>query len=76
MFQGIYNGSQKHVADLDVVLDRAWTTGLEKIIITVGTVADSKEAIEIAQKDGECRLISIESIQHSIIFVPPNKFDD
>lgn len=55
MFQGIYNGTQKHVADLDVVLNRAWTTGMEKIIITVGTVADAKEAIDIAQKDGEFR---------------------
>lgn len=54
MFQGIYNGSQKHPSDLDVVLQRSWATGLEKIIITVGTISDRKDAIDIAEKDGEC----------------------
>lgn len=53
MFQGIYNGSQKHPSDLDVVLQRSWATGLEKIIITVGTISDRKDAIDIAEKDGE-----------------------
>lgn len=53
MFQGIYNGSQKHPSDLDFVLERSWATGLEKIIITVGTISDTKDALEIAQKDGK-----------------------
>lgn len=53
MFQGIYNGSQKHPSDLDVVLERSWATGLQKIIITVGTIADRADALEIAQKDGK-----------------------
>lgn len=53
MFQGIYNGNQKHPSDLDVVLERSWATGLQKIIITVGTISDTKDAMEIAQKDGK-----------------------
>lgn len=52
MFQGIYNRSQKHPNDLDIVLDRSWSNGLDKIIITVGTIDDVKEAAEIADKDG------------------------
>lgn len=34
MFMGRYNGSDKHPPDLDSVLDRAWSAGLEKIIVT------------------------------------------
>lgn len=52
MFQGIYNGSQKHPNDLDIVLERSWNSGLAKIIITVGTITDTDEAVKIAQKDG------------------------
>lgn len=36
MFHGIYNGSQKHPADLDQVLARAFASGLEKVIVTAG----------------------------------------
>lgn len=52
MFQGIYNGSQKHPNDLDIVLNRSWSTGLEKIIITVGTITDTDDAAKLAAKDG------------------------
>lgn len=52
MFGGIHNGSQKHDPDLNIVLDRAWNSGLEKIIITVGSVSETSEAAKIAQKDG------------------------
>lgn len=52
MFQGIYNGSQKHPNDLDIVLNRAWTSGLDKIIVTVGSVSDHVDAIKLVQKDG------------------------
>lgn len=52
MFRGVYNGSQKHPDDLDIVLERSWSTGLEKIIITVGTITDTEDAAKIAQKDG------------------------
>lgn len=36
MFSGFYNGSQKHQADLNQVLSRAFQAGLEKIIVTAG----------------------------------------
>ncbi|XP_017031055.1 deoxyribonuclease TATDN1 [Drosophila kikkawai] len=51
MFQGRYGDSQKHTADLDVVLTRAWQQGLQKIIITAGCLKDVDEALELAGKD-------------------------
>lgn len=57
MFQGIYNGSQKHPNDLDIILERSWNSGLDKIIITVGTITDTDDAVNIAKKDGISHLI-------------------
>lgn len=50
MFHGIYNGSQKHPDDLDIVLQRSWANGLDKIIVTVGCLNDTDEAIKITEK--------------------------
>lgn len=55
MFNGIYNGSKKHDPDRSQVLDRAWHVGVEKIIITVGTIFDCEPAFKIAATDGEQR---------------------
>lgn len=52
MFQGRYNNSQKHPADYAQVLNRAWDAGLQKIIITVGTLSDAEEALKFAGEDG------------------------
>ena len=52
MYQGIYNGSAKHEPDLPHVLERSWTGGLDKIIITVGTLADCAPTFEIVKNDG------------------------
>jgi len=53
MYQGIYHGSQKHPPDLDKVLERSWNNNLSKIIITAGSVEESKKALEIARTDGK-----------------------
>lgn len=55
MFQGVYNNSQKHPNDLNTVLDRSWQRGLDKIIITVGTINDIPETVKIAEQDGTFR---------------------
>ena len=39
MFQGVYHGKQRHVADLDLVLERAYALGVDKIIATGTTSA-------------------------------------
>lgn len=33
MFKGIYNGKQYHAADIQAVLKRAWTAGVDRIIV-------------------------------------------
>lgn len=50
MFVGIYNSSQKHQNDFEQMLDRASERGVEKIIITGGTLDESRKALSIAQK--------------------------
>jgi TatD DNase family protein len=51
MFEGNYRGKQRHDADLDLVLQRAWDNHLEKIIITAGTLEESREAFDLAKTD-------------------------
>ncbi|XP_053674888.1 deoxyribonuclease TATDN1 [Anopheles nili] len=51
MYQGIYNGSAKHEPDLPHVLQRGWNGGLDKIIITVGTVFDCAPTFDILGTD-------------------------
>ncbi|KAG1368353.1 putative deoxyribonuclease TATDN1 [Cocos nucifera] len=52
MFKGIYNGRQCHVADIPAVLARAWSAGVDRIIVTGGSLEESKEALAIAETDG------------------------
>ncbi|CAD7014293.1 putative deoxyribonuclease TATDN1 [Ceratitis capitata] len=51
MFRGVYGGKQKHTDDLDLILRRAWKQGVEKMIITVGTLNESDEALNLAKND-------------------------
>ena len=51
MYQGEYHGSKKHEPDLDQVLDRSWSQGLDKIIITGGSLQESKKSIELAKSN-------------------------
>lgn len=56
MFEGVYNGSRKHDPDRSQVLERAWHVGVEKLIITVGTIFECAPAFKIAATDGELNL--------------------
>lgn len=49
MFRGIYGGTVKHPDDFDHILTRSWTTGVEKIIITVGTLTEIDEAVALTK---------------------------
>ncbi|XP_039954723.1 putative deoxyribonuclease TATDN1 [Bactrocera tryoni] len=49
MFRGIYGGTQKHTDDLNLVLERAWRQGVEKMIVTVGTLNEADEALNLAK---------------------------
>ena len=52
MYLGQYHGSKKHEPDLEEVLDRSWKNGLDKIMITGGSLEESKRAIEMTKSDG------------------------
>ncbi|CAL5067003.1 unnamed protein product [Urochloa decumbens] len=52
MFKGIYHGKQCHAADIPAVLARAWAAGVDRIIVTGGSLKESREALEIAETDG------------------------
>uniref|UniRef100_A0A0E0EEJ3 TatD related DNase n=1 Tax=Oryza meridionalis TaxID=40149 RepID=A0A0E0EEJ3_9ORYZ len=52
MFRGIYHGKQCHAADIPAVLARAWASGVDRIIVTGGSLKESREALEIAETDG------------------------
>jgi TatD DNase family protein len=49
MFRGIYRGKERHTSDLEDVMERAWANGLKKIVITAGTLEESKAALEMAR---------------------------
>lgn len=57
MYQGVYHGSKKHEPDLDIVLEHSWAAGLDKMIVTGGSLTDSKKAIELAQSDRKLWLV-------------------
>ncbi|CAB3363655.1 Hypothetical predicted protein [Cloeon dipterum] len=52
MYKGIYNGTKRHEPDLACVLKRAWDAGVERIIVTGGSLEESREALELV-KDNE-----------------------
>ncbi|KAL4591862.1 hypothetical protein LXL04_004836 [Taraxacum kok-saghyz] len=52
MFKGVYNGKQCHLPDIAAVLSRAWSAGVNRIIVTGGSLEESKEALTIAETDG------------------------
>ena len=54
MYQGEYNGTKKHEADLPDVLERAWNVGVDFMVITGGSLDDATKAIELAKLDGNC----------------------
>eukprot|EP00743_Colponemidia_sp_Colp-15_P004262 GILK01004598.1.p1 GENE.GILK01004598.1~~GILK01004598.1.p1 ORF type:complete len:295 (+),score=47.75 GILK01004598.1:45-929(+) len=56
MFKGQYNGKTAHHEDLDLVLERAFESGVSKIIITGGSLEESREALQMATSRGESRL--------------------
>ncbi|CAK9136202.1 unnamed protein product [Ilex paraguariensis] len=51
MFRGIYNGKQCHLPDIAAVLSRAWSAGVDRIIVTGGSLEESKAALTIAETD-------------------------
>jgi len=51
VFKGLYRGKQAHQDDFDDVIARAETQGVEKMIITVGRLADADSALKMCQQN-------------------------
>jgi len=49
--QGIYGDKRYHDPDLAAVLDRGWAAGVERVIITGGTLQGSRAALDLARTD-------------------------
>ena len=49
MYQGKYRGKERHEADLNIVLQRAWNNNVDKIIITCGTLNEARHGLELAR---------------------------
>ena len=50
MYSGEYNGSSKHPADLQAVIARAQEAGVEKMIVTGGSLEESRQAVKLAEQ--------------------------
>jgi TatD DNase family protein len=48
MFRGIYHGVSKHRDDFQDILQRSWDIGIDKIIVTGGSLEDCKNAVSLA----------------------------
>eukprot|EP00667_Euglena_gracilis_P023522 EG_transcript_26608 len=50
MFRGEYHGKCAHDSDYDHVLERATKAGLERILITGGSLEESRQALDLAKQ--------------------------
>eukprot|EP00298_Acanthocystis_sp_HF-20_P029437 c8314_g1_i1.p1 GENE.c8314_g1_i1~~c8314_g1_i1.p1 ORF type:complete len:362 (+),score=143.78 c8314_g1_i1:144-1229(+) len=50
MFSGIYNDKNYHEGDLNEILNRAKNSGVKKVIITGGSLSESRAALNISRK--------------------------
>lgn len=51
MYYGEYNGSLRHTPDLTTVLSRARDAGVVRTLVTAGTLAQSREALNLCTQD-------------------------
>ncbi|BDA43738.1 Putative deoxyribonuclease TATDN1 [Coccomyxa sp. Obi] len=51
MYSGEYNGKQYHKADLQAALRRSYAAGVERIIITAGSLSEARAALQLARTD-------------------------
>jgi TatD DNase family protein len=51
MFRGEYRGKQQHDSDFPLILQRGWEQNVQKVIITAGTLQETKDALALARTD-------------------------
>lgn len=49
MFRGVYRDKVRHPSDWDQVLQRSWDNHVEKIVVTAGSLEESREALAVAR---------------------------
>lgn len=47
---GVYRGTLRHEPDLDLIVERAASQGVRRIILTAGTVEESRHAVQVARQ--------------------------
>ncbi|TBU34703.1 Mg-dependent DNase [Dichomitus squalens] len=52
VFRGYHHGKRKHEDDLDAMIERSRAAGVKSMIITGGSLHESKEALELASQLG------------------------
>ena len=52
-YQGIYRGTERHDPDLDLVLERAEQVGVRHMVVTAGTLQESRQAVEFCKEWNE-----------------------
>eukprot|EP01080_Neovahlkampfia_damariscottae_P002684 gene2684-3880_t len=50
MFQGVYREKKYHDSDFDLMLKRSFSRGVQKIIVTAGSLEESKNSLELTEK--------------------------
>jgi len=53
MYMGEYNGSSKHIPDLQAVIDRAREAGVSKMMVTGGNLEESRKAIDLSKQHSD-----------------------
>ena len=51
MFRGLYRGKQAHPDDYTSMLERAWSVGVDRIMVTAGCKQDIEEALELVRDE-------------------------
>lgn len=52
MYRGEYHGKEYHAVDLNKVLERSWRAGVDKILVTAGTLDEAKDALQLCRQHG------------------------
>ncbi|VVD04826.1 unnamed protein product [Leptidea sinapis] len=64
MYQGVYHGSKKHQPDLTRVLERAWGSGVQSMIITGGNLDDTRLFSTVGCHPTRCNDFTEDSSQY------------
>ena len=57
MFSGVYFGKGRHAADVATVVQRAWDSGVSRVVVTAGSLEDVTSSVRLAREGhGLCPL--------------------